>query len=74
MQNDRDKDLRLSTKIFGTTSVILPQNLFLRNAQVKTMGKMTLQMKKMISKMSLKTQSCVFLSGIYLTQFLVHKW
>lgn len=73
MQNDRDKDLRLSTKIFGTTSVILPQNLFLRNAQVKTMGKMTLQMKKMISKMSLKTQSCVFLSGIYLTQFLVHK-
>lgn len=73
MQNDRDKDLRLSTKIFGTTSVILPQNLFLRNAQVKTMGKMTLQMKKMISKMSLKTQSCVFLSGIYSTQFLVHK-
>lgn len=73
MQNDRDKDLRLSTKIFGTTSVILPQNLFLRNAQVKTMGKMTLQMKKLISKMSLKTQSCVFLSGIYSTQFLVHK-
>ena len=73
MQNDRDKDLRLSTKIFGTTSVILPQNLFLRNAQVKTTGKMTLQMKKMISKMSLKTQSCVFLSGIYSTQFLVHK-
>lgn len=73
MQNDRDKDLRLSTKIFGTNSVILPQNLFLRNAQVKTMGKMTLQMKKLISKMSLKTQSCVFLSGIYSTQFLVHK-
>lgn len=73
MQNDRDKDLRLSTKIFGTNSVILPQNLFLRNAQVKTMGKMTLQMKKLISKMSLKTQSCVFLSEIYSTQFLVHK-
>ena len=52
MQNDRDKTLRLSTNIFGTNSVIFPQNLFLRNAQIKTMGKMTLQIKKIISKTS----------------------
>ena len=72
MQNDRDKTLRLSTNIFGTNSVIFPQNLFLRNAQIKTMRKMTLQIKKSFRK-RLKKISHVCLSGIYLTQFLVHK-